>query len=94
MRDCLPAGAERCREGAVHRGTAGYLAGEAAEGRPRAGQREGPPDRTLRKQILWESDTATESELALKEVEMIKQYRSNDHKVGYNRWPKFIPDSE
>jgi hypothetical protein len=43
---------------------------------------------TLRKEILWESCTATEAELSAKEVEMIRLYRSNDPAVGYNRWPK------
>jgi hypothetical protein len=43
----------------------------------------------LQKEILWESDDATESDLAAKEVEMIRKYRSNDPEVGYNRWPKF-----
>jgi hypothetical protein len=48
----------------------------------------------LRKEILWESDDATESDLATKEVEMIRKYRSNDPEVGYNRWPKFKGNSE
>lgn len=46
-------------------------------------------DYTLRKQILWESETATEAELAAKEVEFIRQYRSNDPAIGYNQWPRF-----
>ena len=46
-------------------------------------------DYTIRKQILWESETATEAELSAKEIEMIRKYRSNDPDVGYNRWPKF-----
>ena len=46
-------------------------------------------DYTLRKQILWESATATEAELSAKEVEMIRKYRSNDPAVGFNRWPRF-----
>jgi len=46
-------------------------------------------DFTIRKQILWESDKATDSEVNLKEVELIRQLRSNDPAVGYNRWPKF-----
>jgi len=46
-------------------------------------------DYTVRKQILWESETATNSELAAKEVEMIRKYQSNDPDVGYNRWPRF-----
>ena len=47
-------------------------------------------DYTVRKQILWESRTATETELAAKEIEMIRKYRSNDPEIGYNRSPKFI----
>ena len=45
-------------------------------------------DYTIRKQILWESETATESELSKIEVEMIRKYRANDPEIGYNRWPK------
>ena len=46
-------------------------------------------DYTIRKQILWESETATDAELAVKEVEFIRQYQSHNPDVGYNRWPKF-----
>ena len=46
-------------------------------------------DYTLRKEILWESENATDSELSAKEVEMIRHYKSNDPAIGYNRWPKF-----
>ena len=46
-------------------------------------------DYTIRKQILWESATATDAEVSAKEVEMIHKYRSNDPAIGYNRWPKF-----
>ena len=46
-------------------------------------------DHTIRKQILWESETATEAELSAKEVEMIRFHRANDPEIGYNRWPKF-----
>ena len=49
-------------------------------------------DYTIRKQILWESETATDAELSAIEVEMIRKYRSNDPRVGYNRWPKFKLD--
>ena len=51
-------------------------------------------DYTIRKQILWESENATERELSKKEVEMIRKYRANDPSVGYNRWPKFYPDEK
>ncbi len=48
-------------------------------------------DFTIRKKILWESDTATEAELSAKEIEFIRQFKSNDPNIGYNRWPKFRP---
>jgi hypothetical protein len=46
-------------------------------------------DYTIRKQILWESEDASEAELSEKEVEFIRQYKSNDPAIGYNQWPKF-----
>ena len=46
-------------------------------------------DYTIRKQVLWESETCTESELSQKEVEFIREYNSNDPNIGYNRRPKF-----
>ena len=46
-------------------------------------------DFTVRKQILWESDTVDRSEINQKEAELIRLYKSNDPAIGYNRWPKF-----
>ncbi len=46
-------------------------------------------DYTVRKQILWESESATEQELAAKEVEFIRQYQAHNPEIGYNRWPKY-----
>jgi len=46
-------------------------------------------DYTVRKQILWESDAATEEELSVMEIKMIREHRSNDPKIGYNRFPPF-----
>lgn len=46
-------------------------------------------DYTVRKQILWESETATEAELSAMEVEMIREHQSNNPEIGYNQWPKF-----
>jgi len=48
-------------------------------------------DYTVRKEILWQSATATEKELSIKEVEFIRLYNSNDPEKGYNKWPKFRP---
>lgn len=44
---------------------------------------------TIRKEILWESDAATDAEVNQKEVEFIRQLRSNNPSIGYNRWPKW-----
>ena len=49
-------------------------------------------DFTIRKEIIWESEIATDGEVSQKEAEYIKALRSNDPEVGYNRWPKFKPD--
>ena len=45
-------------------------------------------DYTIRKQILWESEDCSESELSQKEVEFIRKHKSKDPGIGYNRWPK------
>lgn len=44
-------------------------------------------DFTIRKEVLWECSDATRSEVVRIEVEFIRRLRSNDPKVGYNRWP-------
>ena len=51
--------------------------------------REERRDFTIRKEILWESENATDGEVNQKEVEFIRLYRSNDPRIGYNQWPKF-----
>ena len=48
-------------------------------------------DFSIRKAILWESETASDTEVNAKEVEYIEALRSNDPAVGYNRWPRFNP---
>ncbi len=51
--------------------------------------REQRRDFTIRKEILWESESASHPEVSLKEVEFIRKLRSNDPAIGYNQWPKF-----
>jgi hypothetical protein len=51
--------------------------------------REQRRDLTIRKEILWESETASDKEVNLKEIEYIRSFKSNDPAIGYNRWPKF-----
>jgi hypothetical protein len=54
--------------------------------------REQRRDFTIRKEILWESDTATDDEVTAKEIEFILRLRANDPAVGYNRRPRFVPE--
>lgn len=51
--------------------------------------REDRKDFTIRKQILWESSTASDSEVNKVEVEFIRKFNSNNPEIGYNQWPKF-----
>jgi hypothetical protein len=46
-------------------------------------------DFTIRRDILWQSETATDAEVNRKEVEYIAAFKSNDPAIGYNQWPKF-----
>jgi hypothetical protein len=45
-------------------------------------------DFTARKEILWESETATKPEVNRMEREFIERLQSNDPTVGYNKRPK------
>lgn len=42
-------------------------------------------DFTVRKEILWESETASRSELTAMEIEFIRALGANGPTVGYNR---------
>lgn len=42
---------------------------------------------TITKEILWESDEATDSEARQKEKQLIVEHRANDPSIGYNQWP-------
>ena len=51
--------------------------------------REQRRDFSIRREILWESETATDAEVTAEEFRLIHHYRSNDPRIGYNRSPKF-----
>lgn len=53
--------------------------------------REQRRDFIIRKEILWESEKASEKDVNQKEVEFINLYKSNDPAIGYNQWPKSKP---
>jgi len=40
---------------------------------------------TVTREILWESETATQAEVTQKEIEFINSLKSNDSSVGYNQ---------
>jgi len=46
-------------------------------------------DFAIRKEILWESESASDSEVNQKEIEFINLLGSNSPSIGYNQWPKF-----
>jgi hypothetical protein len=46
-------------------------------------------DFTVRKEILWESETATDAEARAKEIELIRATGANNPAIGYNKTPKF-----
>lgn len=48
-------------------------------------------DFSVRKEILWESSSASRAEVTETEIRFIRQLRSNDPAVGYNQWPKWRP---
>lgn len=45
---------------------------------------------TITRDVLWESETASQAEVTQKEVEFIRLHRSNDPAIGYNQWPKLV----
>jgi hypothetical protein len=46
-------------------------------------------DLTIRREVLWESESANVSEVTTKEIEFINALKSNDPAIGYNQWPRF-----
>lgn len=51
--------------------------------------REEQRDFTIRKQILWESETASDAEVSRVELNYIRALDANNPLVGYNRWPRY-----
>jgi hypothetical protein len=50
--------------------------------------REQRRDFTTKKEILWESETASDAEVNQKEIEHITLLRSNEPAIGDNQWPR------
>ena len=47
-------------------------------------------DFTIRKEIIWHSFDAPDQDVNRREVELIRQFQSNNPAIGYNRWPRFV----
>lgn len=47
---------------------------------------------TVTRDVLWESETATNAELSHAEDRFITELGANDPTVGYNQWPRFRAD--
>ncbi len=72
-------------------GTISYFGSPSANERIAADLAEQRHDLTVRKEILWESETATDAEARAKEIALIREHRANDPAVGYNLTPRFRP---
>ncbi|MGQ9407989.1 GIY-YIG nuclease family protein [Mycolicibacterium gilvum] len=46
---------------------------------------------TLRKEVLWESETEPDSVVRAKEMELIRETGANNPAIGYNLIPKWRP---
>lgn len=66
-------------------GSANYFGSASSEIIERDFKPEELRDFTIRREILWSSETATQNEVTRKEIEVIRLLRSNDPDVGYNR---------
>lgn len=44
---------------------------------------------TIKKEIIWHTDIASDQEVNKVEVELIRQFQSNNPIIGYNKWPKY-----
>jgi hypothetical protein len=50
-------------------------------------------DFTIKREILWRSDDASDAEVRQKEIEYIRASRSNEPAIGYNGSPRRGPKS-
>ncbi len=46
-------------------------------------------DFTIRKEILFESEKISNKDISILETKFIRKFKSNNPKIGYNRWPKY-----
>lgn len=69
-------------------GSVTYFGSPSAKARIEADLGDRRLDYTARKQILWESETATDADMRAMEYALIRENRSNDPAIGYNIVPR------
>lgn len=69
-------------------GSISYFGSPSAKDRIAADLAEQRLDFSARKQILWESETATDAEVRAMEIKLIRELRANDPAIGYNLTPR------
>jgi len=46
---------------------------------------------TMRKEILWQSESATDTEVRAMETKLIRDTGANNPEIGYNKTPRYRP---
>ena len=87
-----------CPNGKIHVGqdrtnSINYFGSASSELIARDFTEEQRRDFTICRTILWESESASATEVTQKEAELIRRLRSNNPAIGYNRWPRYVPVS-
>lgn len=75
-------------------GTFTYCGSPSAKDRIKADHPEHHHDLTVRKQILWESETADKAETLAMERALIVETGANNPTVGYNLIPRWIGEGQ
>ena len=73
-------------------GTLTYFGSPSAQERIAADLHEHRHDLTARKEILWESETATKAETLAMEIKLIRETGANNPAIGYNLMPRWVGD--
>jgi hypothetical protein len=71
-------------------GTLTYFGSPTAQERIAADLAEHRLDLTARKEILWESETATKAETLAMEIKLIRETGANNPAIGYNLTPRWL----
>jgi hypothetical protein len=70
-------------------GSVTYFGSPSAKARIEADLGDSRVDYVARKQILWESHTATDAEVRAMEIKLIREHHANDPAIGYNLTPRW-----